>query len=130
MNSTPSLESLANDFVMILHSMSTTEWWKDENQASYFGYVQMQTSELVARWDSIKEVAHSLRDLGICFDLLQVALVENALAELADILRSEEDSEEPDLKEIADKVDSLYRVWFAEESSSKISSMKARNSAS
>lgn len=130
MNSIPSLESLANDFLMILHSMSTTEWWKDENQASYFGYVQMQTSELMARWDSIKEVAHSLRAFGIRFDLLQVSLVENALAELADILRNKEESEDPDLKEIAHKVDFLYQVWFGEESSSKISSMKARNSAS
>lgn len=130
MNSTPSLESLANDFLMILHSMSTTEWWKDENQTSYFGYVHMQTSELRARWDSIKEIAQFLQDLGLRFDLLQVALVENALAELADILRNNEDSEEPDLKEIAHKVDFLYRVWFGEESSSKISSMKARNSAS
>lgn len=130
MNSTPSLESLANDFVMILHSMSTTEWRKDENRASYFGYVQIQTSELVTRWNSIKEVAQSLRDLGIRFDLLQVALVENALAELAEILRSEKNLEEPDLKEIARKVDFLYRIWFSEEPSSKISSMKARNSAS
>lgn len=130
MNSTPSLESLANDFVMILHSMSTTEWWKDENQESYFGYIQMQTIGLRARWDAIKEATQSLHALGLRFDLLQVSLVENALVELADILRSKEDSEEPDLKEIAHKVDSLYRIWFDEESLRKISSMKARNSAS
>lgn len=130
MNNTPSLESLANDFVMILHSMSTTEWWKEENQTSYFAYIQMQTRELITRWNAIKEIAQSLQDLGIRFDLLQVSLVENALAELADILKSKEDSEEPDLKEISLKVDFLYRVWFGEESPSKISSMKARNSAS